>query len=98
MWVIYAVRKREEYTREKFAFVALTAFMGLTATVVTSIAYCNGDQHDNAEIRHSGTPVTLIIGKSNSKRGIMEQRNWRRCHLEALNRSLWHSASFIGMG
>ena len=43
-------------------------------------------------------PVTLIIGKSNSKRGIMEQRNWRRCHLEALNRSLWHSASFIGMG
>ena len=37
VWVIYAVRKKEEFTRERFAFVALTAFMGLVGTVVSSI-------------------------------------------------------------
>jgi len=38
VWVIYAVRRKEEYTREKFAFVALAAYMGLLGTVVSSIA------------------------------------------------------------
>src|SRR5260370_29557430 len=38
LWVIYAIRKREEYTREKFAFVALTSFIAFCATIAGSIA------------------------------------------------------------
>jgi hypothetical protein len=36
--VVYVLKKREQYTREKFAFTALAAFTAFAGTIATSIA------------------------------------------------------------
>jgi hypothetical protein len=38
VYLVAVYKKREQYTRERFAFAAMTAFLGFAATIVSSIA------------------------------------------------------------